>query len=393
MRGRNTTLASGILAFVASRTRTRLLLGLLAAVSLAALFTTRVARKMPDFEVYWTAGARARTAAPLYRAEDGHFQFKYLPAFAMAAIPLSRIPQPAAKALWFALSAVLIMVLLGLSVRTLPALRRPPPLLVVLTFAAMAKFYAHELVLGQVNLLFAVVVSSAVLCLLENRRIAAGVLFATAVVVKPYGLLFAPWLLSRRDRIPCAAMVIALAILLVLPAALYGWRGNVDLHREWWQTVTASTPPNLLNQDNISLAALFAKWFGSAGQTSLLAAGASIVLLALVAVVVAARGTLARTDTLEVALLLLVIPLLSPQGWDYVLLISTPAVMLLLNDLSSVPGALRPAAVIAVVVVALSIYDVMGRAVYAQFMALSFITVCVLVEFAALVSLRFTRAA
>jgi hypothetical protein len=35
----------------------------------------------------------------------------------------------------------------------------------------------------------------------------------------------------------------------------------------------------------------------------------------------------------------------------------------------------------------------MGRAAYAQFMALSAITVCVLVEYAALVSLRFARAA
>jgi hypothetical protein len=381
------------LALVASRTRTRVLLGLLAAVSLGALFTTRVSGKMPDFEVYWTAGARAHDAAPLYRVEDGHFQFKYLPAFAVAAIPIALMPLPAAKALWFASAAVLMVLLLGLSLRVLPCVRRPPPLLVVLTFAAMAKFYAHELVLGQVNLLFSVVVTLAVLCLLERRRTAGGLLFAIAVVVKPYGILFAPWLLSRRDRLPFAAMMLGLVAALLLPAAVYGWNGNVALHRAWWQTVTATTPPNLLNQDNVSLAAMFAKWFGSAGQTGLMAAGASIVLLALVAITAAARGALQRPDTLEAGLLLMAIPLLSPQGWDYVLLISTPAVMLLLNDLPKVPRALRRAAVVAVAVAALSIYDLMGRATYAQFMALSAITVCVLIEFAALVSLRFARAA
>lgn len=381
------------MALVASRTRTRVLLGLLAAVSLAALFTTRVSRKMPDFEVYWTAGVRARAAAPLYRVDDGHFQFKYLPAFAVAAIPIALLPEPAAKAFWFAASAVLMVVLLGLSVRVLPTLRRPPPLLVVLTFGAMAKFYAHELVLGQVNLLFATIVTLALLCLLERRGVAGGLLFAVAVVVKPYAILFAPWLLSRRDRRAFVAMTLGLAAALLLPAAVYGWNGNLALHRAWWETVTASTPPNLLNQDNISLAGMFARWVGDAGQTRLLAAGASIILLALVAVVVAARGSLKRTDTLEVGLLLLAIPLLSPQGWDYVLLIATPAVMLLLNDWPNVPGALRPAAAIALAVVALSIYDLMGRAAYAQFMALGVITVCALVEFAALVSLRFARAA
>jgi len=70
-----------------SLTRTRTLLVVLAAVSLVALFTTRVSRKMPDFQVYWTAGARALAAQPLYRADDGHYQFKYLPAFALAMVP------------------------------------------------------------------------------------------------------------------------------------------------------------------------------------------------------------------------------------------------------------------------------------------------------------------
>jgi len=91
-----------------------------------------------------------------------------------------------------------------------------------------------------------------------------------------------PFRLTRPSEQQIAAFLataLGLAIVLILPAALYGWRGNIDLHCDWWQTVTASTPPNLLNQDNISLAALFAKWFGSAGQTRLLAAGASLTLV------------------------------------------------------------------------------------------------------------------
>src|SRR5512141_26078 len=110
--------------------RTRLLLALLAAVSLVVLFNTRVARKMPDFDVYWTAGSRALAAQPLYREADGHFQFKYLPAFAIAATPLALLPIGAAKALWFALSAVTMLALLGLSLLALPETRRPPVLLV-----------------------------------------------------------------------------------------------------------------------------------------------------------------------------------------------------------------------------------------------------------------------
>jgi hypothetical protein len=48
---------------------------------------------------------------------------------------------------------------------------------------------------------------------------------------------------------------------------------------------------------------------------------------------------------------------------------------------------------VAIAVVALSIFDVMGRAAYTLFMRLSLITVMVVIEVAALITLRFRRAA
>jgi hypothetical protein len=67
--------------------------------------------------------------------------------------------------------------------------------------------------------------------------------------------------------------------------------------------------------------------------------------------------------------------------------------MLLVNDVSSLPRGLRVATVVAIAVIALSIYDLIGRAAYATFMGLSLITVFVVIEVAALVALRFRRAA
>jgi hypothetical protein len=371
--------------------RTRLLLAVLAAVSLVALFTTRVSRKMPDFEVYWTAGSRAIAAEPLYRAEDGHFQFKYLPAFAIMAAPLALLPVNAAKAFWFAASAVLMLVLLGLSVRALPEPRRPVVLLLVLTFLAMAKFYAHELVLGQVNLLFAVLVVLAVVEMRRRREWTAGLLIALAIVVKPYAAVFMPWLALRPNRAAFAAMAAGLVAALVLPTAMYGWTGNLRLLSDWWTVVTSSTPPNLTNQDNVSIAAMFTKWLGPESGASTLSLLLGFILLALTAVVVAARRGIREPDPLEASLLLMLIPLLSPQGWDYVFLISTPAVMLLINELSSLPQNLKIATIASIALAALSIYDLMGREGYATFMALSAITICFLVEVAALITLRFRR--
>ncbi len=377
----------------ASSVRTRLLLAVLATVSLVALFTTRVSRKMPDFEVYWTAGSRAIAAEPLYRAEDGHYQFKYLPAFAMLAAPLALIPLSAAKAVWFGASAVLMLVLLGLSARVLPEPKRPVVLLLVLTFLAMAKFYAHELVLGQVNLLFAVIVVLAVVEMRHGREWTAGLLVAAAIVVKPYAILFVPWLALRPNRTAFATMAAGLVAALLLPAVIYGWTGNVQLLRDWWHTVTSSTAPNLTNQDNVSLAAMFTKWLGPASGASTLSLLFALMLLALTAIVVAGRGGIRVPEPLEASLLLMLIPLLSPQGWDYVFLVSTPAVMLLINELAALPRNLRIATIAAIAIAALSIYDLMGRQAYAMFMALSAITICFLVEVAALITLRFRRVA
>ena len=373
--------------------RTRVLLGALALVSLVAVFTTRVSRKMPDFEVYWTAGQRAITAEPLYRAADGHFQFKYLPAFALLVSPLATVPLPLAKAGWFAGSAVLMVVLLWLSLLAIPDLKKPPVWLLVLTFLAMAKFYAHELVLGQVNLLFGVLVVLAIVWMRKGREIPAGLLLALAVVVKPYAVIFAPWLVTRRNRVACAAMAAGVIVLLLLPVARYGWDGNLRLLGDWWYTVTSTTEGNLRNPDNVSLSAMFTKWLGAPSPAPVLAAVTGAILLALAGVVMAGRGRLAVPDTLEGALLLLLIPLLSPQGWDYVFLIGTPAVMLLINELASLPRELRYATIAAIAIAALSIFDLMGRAAYSTFMRLSLITICFLIQAAALITLRFRRAA
>jgi hypothetical protein len=373
--------------------RTRILLGILAVVSIAALFTTRVSRKMPDFEVYWTAGSRALSAQPLYREEDGHYQFKYLPAFAILASPLALAPLPIAKGIWFFASALLMLVLLWLSVRALPAVHRPPPLLVAITFVAMAKFYAHELVLGQVNLLFAVLAVLGIVWMEERRDEAAGLALALAVVAKPYGAIFAPWLATRRRGVAFMTMMAALAVLVLLPAVRYGWNGNLRLLAGWWHTVTSTTSPNLTNPDNISLGAMFAKYLGAGSAATLLAAAVTLLLLGAAAIVMAGRGQLDSPEALEGSLLLLLIPLLSPQGWDYVLLIATPAVMLLIDRLPALPGGLRYATGAAIALVALVIYDLVGRDVYAAFMQLSIVTICVVIEAAALVTLRFRRAA
>jgi hypothetical protein len=100
------------------------------------------------------------------------------------------------------------------------------------------------------------------------------------------------------------------------------------------------------------------------------------LVLTVMAAVCLNRKSLRFPEGLEAALLLTLIPLLSPQGWDYVFLVSTPAIMLLVNYDDRQTPVPRLIVRIALVAIGLSLYDVMGRAAYSRFMSLSVITLC-----------------
>ena len=368
---------------------------LLAALLLAGVyaFTFRVSEKMADFEVYWRGASRAAAAEPLYRADDEHYQFKYLPAFAILTIPLSALPLATAKVTWFLVSASLLVILVSISLRLLPEVRRPPALIVALVIVALGKFFGHELILGQVNVLFGVLAVGALLAMRRGHEGLAGALIALTMAIKPYGVLFLPWLVARRRTSSIATAVATAVGIALLPVAIYGFSEAVALHREWWRTVNETTPSNLLNPDNVSFASMWVKWLGAGTTATSLAVITALAAVTAAVMVFLRRGGAAFPEALEGSLLLLLVPLLSPQGWDYVLLLAAPAIVVLANYGDRLPTGLQAAVVVAALTMGLSLFDVMGRGAYTAFMQTAAISVCACVLIAALCSLRLRKVA
>jgi uncharacterized membrane protein YhaH (DUF805 family) len=77
----------------------------------------------------------------------------------------SALPLPVARGVWFAALLGALVAVLWLSVRTLPERRKPVGVLLAVLIVALGKYYARELVLGQINLLLILVVICAVLAL------------------------------------------------------------------------------------------------------------------------------------------------------------------------------------------------------------------------------------
>jgi hypothetical protein len=206
-------------------------------------------------------------------------------------------------------------------------------------------------------------------------------------------VLFLPYLVVRRNTASIATVVVGLGLAFLAPTILYGFEGNAALLKAWWRTVTETTAPNLMDWNNVSAASVFTRALGPGRPAELLAATSVLVLLSAVAFVFARRSGIGFPEGLEIGLLLTIMPIVSPQGWDYVFLISTPAVMYLVNYADELPHSMRLGVTIALLVIAFSLYDLMGRRAYAAFMSWSMITACYVIVIAGLVTLRVRRIA
>ena len=209
--------------------------------------------------------------------------------------------------------------------------------------------------------------------------------------MKPYGFIFLPYWIVKRRWFALITGTAALWIAFLLPAAYYGLDMNVRVHREWYSTLTQSTPAQLGVADNVSVFGFLTKWLSDSELAWQLGAGAVIALgLVVFAVILKGRGR-PRAGVLECALLLTLIPLVSPLGWDYQLLTSVLAVTLIAHDWWSFPRHLRVLLGVNFAVISLSIYDVMGRAAYGTFMNWSVLTVNYLVVVAVVAYARFAN--
>lgn len=365
----------------------RLLAFAFIAVSLYALIRVKRA-ELVDFAVPRRTAVRFLAHEPLYRPEDGHYQYKYFPAFALAMAPFTWMPKEVAEFTWFTLTVAMTWALLRLSLAALPDRRMPEQTLLWLTLILNAKFLVKELAFGQFNLPLALLVVGAVIAAQRQRAMTAGALVAASVFVKPYPLVLAPWLAWRLGWRSVIAFGLVLAGGLALPAAWYGWNGNVALLHDWYRTVTQTTAPNLMGPENISLASMWAKWLEPGTTAQALALASSIAAVAAGIVVMFEGRRVADPNYLDVAYFLVLMPLLSPQGWDYVLVIAMPAYMCLVDRWRELTVSWKAVVLTSFLLTSFTVFDLMGRSLYTRLMHLGVVSVGAVLMAICLVQLR-----
>ena len=354
------------------------LIVLAAILLLCLLFVFRAKDEMADFEVNYKAGQRIRSGETLYRTADGHWQFKYLPFSAFLYLPLTLLPLSGAKAVWFmatASASVMIFVISSQLIDNKSNRVFSPAFFAILV---LARYFLREFQLGQINALITCLLV-AMIWLLARRSappagLAAGALAGLSTALKPYAVAFFPYFALRKKWSALAAALAVLGLAIFAPALFYGWKGNLVVLGEWRSSLTASTPPLLSSQDNVSLVGFLAKW---TRNLDLSFAIYGIILAALIGLVLFLlyRGIrIPQSVVLDGFLLLALIPLVSPLGWDYTFLSSAPAVMLICRHYDKYRRFWRGFLIFNFLVISLSLYDLMGRGLYTVFMSASVIT-------------------
>jgi len=87
----------------------------------------------------------------------------------------------------------------------------------------------------------------------------------------------------------------------------------------------------------------------------------------------------------------LIVPLLSPQGWDYVLILGLPAVMLMVDRFPEVPLPWKVVVVLAFATTNFLVFDLYRRTIYAMLTDAHVATYGALALVATVVWLRFRR--
>lgn len=360
------------------------------------LFFFRVKNDMIDFGVNYEAGKRLRFGETPYRVEDGHYMFKYLPSSALLYLPLSYLPIEIAKGIWYFIIIICSLTLIRLSFLLIPSSTKKSYWLMVIPPLILIKYFLRELDLGQINTLVTMTLLTMVWCLDQQtyshsnkENIYAGLLWGLAVALKPYALIFFPYLLLKGKWKSLISGASVLGVAMLTPALYYGMKGNFIVLDEWISTLSQSTPTLLKTWDNISIIAFFNKWTDDL-KLSLILTAVSLATLGILVLILMIQGKRQnKSVVLECSVILLLIPLASPLGWDYNLLMSILGIMIILQYYPVYTKIWRIVLLCDFLIIFFSVYDIIGKDLYSTFMSLSLTTLNFLLLIGYLSFLRF----
>ncbi len=240
-------------------------------IAFGAGFVAFALKPYSELPLYLQAAERMRAGEPIYRTDER--AFTYPPLFALPFVPLTFVPQPLQRPLWYTVNFTAItIIVLRLRRRLIPLLGTGKREIVLWSLAALLSGrYVFAVFENQSHdLLVFLCAFLAIDALCAAQSCTAGLLAGLGAALKATPLLFAPVLAWQRRWAATACLGIVLACGMVLPDLLYPARDGSSWTESWYRTFLHLAQPgesasssawSAWNQLNQSLAGTCYRFF------------------------------------------------------------------------------------------------------------------------------------
>lgn len=172
-------------------------------------------------------------------------QYLYGPSFALALIPLSRIPDQ-----WLLIGFGVLNVLLLIRIFSIAAnflhIKSYTPLeqglWYLFSIGLSARFILHNFEQKQVTIIILYLITEGFYQIYFQKKIAGAALIGIAIHIKLIPLVFIPYLLYRNKFMETFVCIGAAVGLFFLPALFYGFTLNNILISGWWTSINPTNP-------------------------------------------------------------------------------------------------------------------------------------------------------
>ncbi len=292
-----------------------------------------------DFRTFYQSGRQYLAGTDPYVPFDANRGPNLNPPWVVASMAqLCRAPLPVAVAAWWAFSLVCLFTAIALIARAVaPGQTVTLASLVLVTQAAYS-----NLRLGQVAWQLMLLLTAAWLADRSRKPVLCGVLVGVAASWKPFLLVFAPYLLWRREWRALAAMFAAVGVTIVVGFLAVGARGYASWLMSLQLIDWAGHPLNASLRGLLSRAMTISTLFEQHTTPIVRASGwvdaAWLTVSMSVAAITIFRVIVARDVDRAWAALGLLALLISPLGWvHYVPIVTGPFVATLITAGRRVP--------------------------------------------------------
>lgn len=357
-----------------------------------------------DFEVYYRSAERLLHGENLYRiASDDYFIFKYSPASAFFYIPFTFFKLTVAKNLYWlfltliaAGSFLLSFMLAFQQWDKVPAGRKY--LFFILIMLSVGVHLYREFALGQVNIALFFSYLLIIWFFQKDKPLAAAIILAVGIFFKPWGLIFIPYFIIKKEYKTILYFILFSLVLLFLPVVFYGFQGAMEQTGKWFHEVAVEmgNKQDLGAFGNHTVFSVLYRYtpvyfFGNSPVFQTIFQFLILIVLAFLVLVFIKNGSeIENKEVAEGALLIGLMPLLAPAAYNTFLLLGL-ALAILMANFKKLPVWLRILFISGTVIQGVNMNDIWGSKISNLLIDLSVVAIGALLVLACLFFARMKK--